>query len=294
MTLKSMTAFARSEGSFGPLAWYWELRSVNGRGLDLRLRLPSGHEALEVDVRKAAQRRLARGSVQISLQVSRSAETQEVRVNEQALARLSALAKALHSDGVAAPRADGLLALRGVLENVEPEEGDEQREARFAAMRDGFEEALSALIAMREEEGARIHEVVAAQIDDIERLARQAEADPSRSPEAIRDKLTQQVAKLIETSAALDQDRLHQEAVLLATKADVREELDRLYAHVAAARDLLAGGEPAGRRLDFLTQEFNREVNTLCSKSNAVDLTGIGLDLKAVVDQMREQVQNVE
>ncbi|MGI9374316.1 MAG: YicC family protein, partial [Hyphomicrobiales bacterium] len=195
----------------------------------------------------------------------------------------------------AAPaRLDGLLSLKGVVEFVEPEESDEERENLSSALLASLDDTLSGLVEMRASEGVKLEELLVGQLDEIERLSIAARDCPARTVEAIQTRLSEQVAKLIEASTTLDAERLHQEAVLIAAKADIQEELDRLFAHVEAARALLAGGEPVGRKFDFLTQEFNREANTLCSKSNDQALTAIGLDLKAVVDQMREQVQNVE
>jgi uncharacterized protein (TIGR00255 family) len=193
-----------------------------------------------------------------------------------------------------APSVDGLLAIKGVIEVVEPE-GDEEEDkaARLAAMA-AFEQALASLVEMRRREGATLGQVLGARVDEIEKLAGRAEAAPGRKPEAIRARLAEQVAALLETSDRFDQDRLTQEALLIATRADIREELDRIASHVAQARDILGKGGPVGRRLDFLAQEFNREVNTCCSKSNDIELTNTGLEMKNVVEQFREQVQNLE
>lgn len=295
MTLMSMTGFARSEGAGGALRWYWELKSVNARGLDVRLRLPQGFEGLEPALRERIAARIARGAVQASLQVQREPVAPQVRVNAAVLEAVVAAAEGLRERiGAKAPRLDGLLALKGVVELVEPEENEGERAAREAALLASFDDALAALAQARAQEGARLRPVIDGQLDAIARLTAAAAADPVRRPEAIRARLAAQVERLLQASDQLDADRLHQEAVLLATKADIQEELDRLDAHVAAGRELVAGGGAVGRRLDFLAQEFNREANTLCAKANGASLTGIGLELKAVVDQMREQVQNIE
>jgi uncharacterized protein (TIGR00255 family) len=192
------------------------------------------------------------------------------------------------------PTLDGILAIRGVLDTVESEPDEAAREKLAGRIVADLDKAVGELVAMRAREGAAIATVLGARLDEMESLTRAAEASPARTPEAIRARLAEQVAALLDAAPALDPVRLHQEAVLLATRADIREEIDRLYAHIAAARELIAGGAAVGRRLDFLAQEFNREVNTLCSKSNDRALTALGLDMKAAVDQLREQVQNVE
>ncbi|OCW55814.1 YicC/YloC family endoribonuclease [Hoeflea olei] len=295
MAVQSMTGFARHEGEVQGCRFVWELRSVNGKNLDVRLRLPQGFEALEQPVRKAAAAAFARGNIQVSLSVSAVASAVEAVVNEAALEAVIDLVARL-ADRVDArkPALDGLLNIKGVLEFRDPELSETDREGRDRAVLGGFLAAVEGLKAMRQAEGAALAAVLGRQVNEIERLTLKVEADPSRSPEAIRARLAQQVAALMDTGAGLDRDRLHMEAALLATKADLREEIDRLKAHVAAARSLLAGEGGAGRRLDFLAQEFNRETNTICSKSNAASVTAIGLDLKVLIDQFREQVQNLE
>ncbi|WP_417425951.1 YicC/YloC family endoribonuclease [Hoeflea sp.] len=295
MAIQSMTGFARHEGEAEGCRFVWELRSVNGKGLDIRLRLPSGFEALEQPVRKAAAGVLARGNVQVVLSVNATTATTEAVVNEAALEAVIALLERL-GDRIDArkPALDGILNIRGVLEFRDPELSDADRTARDQAVLAGFTKALEELVSVRRGEGAALARVLGDQIDRIEALALAVEADPSRSPEAIRTRLADQIAALMDTGAGLDRDRLHMEAALIATKADVREEIDRLKAHVEAARALLAISGGAGRRLDFLAQEFNRETNTICSKSNAASVTAMGLDLKVLIDQFREQVQNLE
>ncbi|WP_412051792.1 YicC/YloC family endoribonuclease [Hoeflea sp. Naph1] len=295
MAIQSMTGFARHEGEAEGCRFVWELRSVNGKGLDIRLRLPSGFEALEQPVRKAAAGVLARGNVQVVLSVNATTATTEAVVNEAALEAVIALLERL-GDRIDArkPALDGILNIRGVLELRDPELSDADRTTRDQAVLAGFTKALEELVSVRRGEGAALAPVLGDQIDRIEALALAVEADPSRSPEAIRTRLADQIAALMDTGAGLDRDRLHMEAALIATKADVREEIDRLKAHVEAARALLATSGGAGRRLDFLAQEFNRETNTICSKSNAASVTAMGLDLKVLIDQFREQVQNLE
>jgi uncharacterized protein (TIGR00255 family) len=290
-----MTGFARKSGSHGGTNWHWEVRSVNGRGLDVRLRLPPGYEGLEAGIRENLARRLARGSVSISLNVQREGAPAEIRLNEAMLAQaLAAVARIRAAGDFERPRADGLLALRGVLEVVEPVEGEEDAALRQKAMMANFDEAVLDVVAAREAEGQRLAPILGAQISTIDVLTDRVAGSPSRNPEAIRKRLKEQVAKLLEATHTLDETRLYQEAALLAQRADVEEELKRLKAHVSAARELLAAREPVGRKLDFLAQEFNREANTLCSKANDVEVTRLGLELKAVIDQLREQVQNIE
>ncbi|MFZ3358966.1 MAG: YicC/YloC family endoribonuclease [Xanthobacteraceae bacterium] len=295
MALSSMTGFARGHGVSGPYSWAWEIKSVNGKGLDLRLRTPPGWEAIEGAVRARAAETLTRGSVQASLTVERGGAMPAVRVNAAVLeAILSTMKQLAPKIEAAPPSLDGLLALKGVIEISESEEREDERRSAEAAVIAGFAEGIGALEEMRHHEGAALGRVLAARLGEIAALAERAERAPGRRPEAIRARLADQVATLLAQSERFDPDRLHQEAIMIATKADVREELDRLAAHVAQAQHLIGQGGPIGRRLDFLAQELNRESNTLCAKANDVELTNIGLELKAAVEQFREQVQNVE
>jgi uncharacterized protein (TIGR00255 family) len=295
MALSSMTGFARRHGVSGSYAWAWEIKSVNGKGLDVRLRLPAGWDAIESPVRARTAERLARGSIQAALTVERSGVTQVVRINAPVLEAIITTIQQLESRVEASPPSlDGLLALKGVMEVGEAEESEEERRSAEAAVIVGFVEVLGALSEMRDREGAALGRVLASRLGEIAALAQRAELVPGRRPEAIRVRLAEQVAALLAQSDRFDADRLHQEAILIATKADVREELDRLAAHIAQARLLIDQGGAVGRRLDFLAQELNREANTLCAKANDVELTNIGLELKAAVEQFREQVQNVE
>ena len=295
MALSSMTGFARGHGVVGSYAWAWELKSVNSKGLDLKLRLPTGWEAIEPAVRTRAAESLSRGSVFANLTVNREGAGTVARVNEPALNAVLAALKDLSSKvGGAPPSLDGILALKGVMEISEAQENEAERGAAEAAVVAGFGEALKSLSGMRRTEGRALGQILSARLAEIGALAARAEATPGRKPEAIKARLADQVAALLEASQRFDADRLHQEAIMLATKIDIREELDRLTAHVAQAGKLLAEGGPVGRKLDFLAQELNRESNTLCSKANDLELTNIGLELKAVVEQFREQVQNLE
>jgi uncharacterized protein (TIGR00255 family) len=295
MALSSMTGFARGHGVTGAYAWGWELKSVNSKGLDLKLRLPPGWEAIEPAVRARAADALSRGSVFATLTVSREGAAPVARINEPALnAVLEALKGLTGKVAGAPPSLDGILALKGVMEVSEAEESEDERAAAERAAVAGFGEALKGLSEMRRTEGEALGKILTARLSEIGQLAARAEASPGRKPEAIKARLAAQVAELLEASQRFDSDRLHQEAIMLATKIDIREELDRLAAHVAQAKKLIADGGPIGRKLDFLSQELNRESNTLCSKANDLELTNIGLDLKAVVEQFREQVQNLE
>lgn len=295
MALSSMTGFARSHGVCGTYVWSWELKSVNAKGLELRLRLPPRFDAIEVAVRTRAVERLSRGNVYATLTVEREGIAPVVRINTPVLdAVLNAIGNLSGRVKAEPPRLDGLLGLKGVIDIVDPEEDEDARRAAETAIVAGFEEAVTALVEMRRHEGEAIGRLLSARIDEIAALAARAEAVPGRQPDAIKVRLAEQVGALLDNAARFDPDRLHQEAILIATKADVREELDRLAAHVAQARRLIAGGGAIGRRLDFLAQELNRETNTLCAKSNDVELTNIGLELKNVVEQFREQVQNLE
>lgn len=295
MPLQSMTGFARTDGHHEGYRWHWELRSVNGKGLDLRLRLPSGHETLEQKLRERIGGKLRRGNIQIALQIVNERTSSGVRVNRDVLATVLDAAKMLRGEvELQNSTAEGLLALRGVLEAVEIEESEDEREAREKVIAASFDEAVAALVKSRLEEGEKLARIIRQQIERISELAREAEASPGLTVEARRARLKTQVDELLGASPAFSEERLAQEAALLFVKGDIREEIDRLIAHVEQAGELVDGKEPAGRRFDFLVQEFLREANTLCSKANDVALTRIGLELKTVIDQLREQVQNVE
>ncbi|HVX79591.1 MAG TPA: YicC/YloC family endoribonuclease [Bradyrhizobium sp.] len=295
MALSSMTGFARSHGASGPYTFEWELKSVNAKGFDLRMRLPPGWDEIEASAKKRAGELLSRGTVYANLNIKRTNAAAAVRINEEVLAAIVRIAGELAGkiDAVA-PSIDGLLGIKGVIEVVEPESNEAEDAAAKAAVGIAFEQALVDLVEMRRREGVALGKILLQRMDEIERLARKAEAAPGRKPEAIRARLAEQVAALLESSDRFDADRLAQEALLIATKADIREELDRIASHIAQAREMLSKGGPVGRRLDFLAQEFHREVNTCCSKSNDVELTNTGLEMKNVVEQFREQVQNLE
>jgi uncharacterized protein (TIGR00255 family) len=289
-----MTGFARVEGASGAWSWAVEARSVNGRNLETRFRGPPGFDGLERVAREASQARFARGQVSVGLQAKRADAGVQVRINTEVLERYVELSSALMRDGHAVmPSSDGLLALRGVIEAADEEEAPEQRAEVEAAMAASLNAAFDALLAARRAEGAALAPVLGAAMDRIEALVVRAEAEAALQAPAIRDRFAKRMTELAGTGADLN-DRIVQEAAVLAVKADVREELDRLKTHVAAARDLLAADSGAGRRLDFLSQEFHRETNTLCAKAATSGLTATGLELKAVIEQFREQIQNVE
>jgi uncharacterized protein (TIGR00255 family) len=296
MALQSMTGFARLDGQTGRHQWAWELRSVNGKGLDVRLRLPQGFERLEVEARRILSARFSRGNIQAALSVQSGESRVEAVVNQAALTAVMALKDQLADVIDPAPiRFDTLLGIRGIVDFKDAADGQDDMEALDAGLLQAVERASAAMAAMREAEGAALAAVLLAQIGAIEKLTTMVETDPSRTPDQIRARLQAQVATLMEgASGTLDRDRLHQEVAILATKADVREEIDRLKSHISAARDLLHKGGPVGRKLDFLAQEFNRESNTICSKSNSAAVTAAGIELKVVIDQFREQVQNLE
>lgn len=290
-----MTGYARAGGAVPGVSFVVEVKSVNARGLDIRMRLAPGYDFLEGDIRRRLNKAITRGAVTLTLNVEREGEGGKVVVNEQALGAVLATLQRLSGDiDAERPSLDGILALKGVLEQHETPLSSEAEEELQAAILAAVDSAISDLVETRRREGAHLTAVLLERVEELAALTKAAELHPGRSRDAILERLRQQVADLEATGVGLSEERLTQEALMLATRADIREELDRLNAHIAAARQLIAAGGPAGRKLDFLSQEFNREANTLCSKSNTVELTGIGLDLKAVIDQLREQVQNIE
>jgi uncharacterized protein (TIGR00255 family) len=290
-----MTGYARAQGSVPGIGFSVELKTVNARGLDVRMRMTPGYDSLEPEIRRRVTRTLSRGSVTVNINVEREGEGGRVVVNKQALdAVLAAVKEIAALTNSPRPTPDGILGLKGVLEQHDAPLDADAEEKLQAAIYTAVDTALGELQLARQSEGKHLGDILSRQVDEIARLRELAEAHPGRDREVILGRLKEQIADLMTSSTGLSEDRLAQEALLLATKADIREELDRLKAHIASARQLLGEGGPAGRKLDFLSQEFNREANTLCSKSNAVELTAIGLDLKAVIDQFREQVQNLE
>ena len=291
----SMTGFAESSGAHEGLRWRWEAKSVNGRGLDIRLRTPPGFESLEQPSRMLVTERFRRGSLQASLTVEQQDNARGLCVDAAALASAVKIAREIAAEtGLEPARIDGLLALKGVIVQEEQGLADPlQRADRDAAILKSLADALDALCKARANEGTKLQALLTAQINDVERFTNEAAGMAAAQPAALRKRLQDQISDML-AGGSLPEERLAQEAALLASRADIREELDRLHAHVQDARALLAGGENVGRKLDFLAQEFNREANTLCSKSADIALTRTGLALKAVIDQFREQAQNVE
>jgi uncharacterized protein (TIGR00255 family) len=294
MSISSMTGFARIENAMAGWTWVWEVRSVNGRGLDVRARIPNGFSVLEAKVRAAGKAAFSRGNLQVSLQYQRLEET-GVQVVREDLARLYVQAlQPLVDDGLVQPaRVDGVLGIRGIIDTPRIDDEPQAIQAITDAMQAGIVPLFEALALARKAEGEATGKVIAAALDEIEALVARAGKCASARPEAIKEKLQTQISDLLD-GQEFDSQRLAQEAALMAVKADVSEELDRLNAHIVAARALLDMDEPVGRKLEFLTQEFNREANTLCSKSSDLTLTDIGLALKTKIDQVREQAANVE
>ena len=290
-----MTGFARTSGQFERDRWTWEAKSINGRSLDVRVKAPYGYDRIELPTKKLTSERLGRGSVSLTLTIESERTASTLQVNRSLLDDLIAL----HGEMVGRvapdlPKIETLLTIKGVVEAAEFAETEDDTEKRELAIMQGLNEALDGLIASRGAEGDRLHALIEDYVSNLENLCRDARNSDGARVNDIRDRLRRQLDELMETPNSVNEERLAQEVALLATKADVREEIDRLEAHCAASRNLLADSGPAGRRLDFLCQELNREANTLCSKSASEELTRIGLEMKAVIDQFREQAQNVE
>jgi len=290
-----MTGFARREGRDDGASWVWEVKSVNGRSLDVRCRLAPGMDMLEPDIRGVIEAAMARGHVSVALKLARTTGQVRLRINEAALTQvMAAVAKLEVPAGIAPPGLDGLLRLNGITEIEETEDSEDARQARISAMMADLSAAVADLCTMRAEEGARLARLVETRLDRLEELVAAARAAAESQPQAIRERLMERLDDWLEARPALPEERLAQEVALLAAKADVAEELDRLDSHITAARALLAAGGAIGRRLDFLSQELSREANTLCAKAAARDLGDIGLEIKVVADQIREQIQNIE
>jgi uncharacterized protein (TIGR00255 family) len=295
MAVSSMTGFARAAGASGGWRWAFEIKSVNAKGLDLRLRMPPPFDRVEAEARTRLAKALARGTCFATLAAQREGAATTARIDQAALEAIAAATRAAaEKAGLQPPTMDGLMGLRGVVEMVEAADDEAQASAACAGALRSLDEAIAALTVMRRAEGEALAVVLRERLDAIEALTLAADANPARRPEAVRARLAESVAALMDSSRGFDENRLHQEAILLAAKADIREELDRLKTHIAAARALLGEGGAIGRRLDFLAQEFGREANTLSAKANDVSLTAQGLELRAQIEQFREQVQNIE
>ena len=295
MAVSSMTGFARAAGSGGAWRWTFELKTVNAKGLDIRLRMPAPFDRAEGEARARLAKALARGTCFATLSPQREGATATARIDLAALESIALVARAAAvKAGLAPPTMDGLLALRGVFEAADAEDDEAAVNAACAGALASLDEAIAALTTARRAEGEALAALLSERLNAIAALVEAADANPARQPEAVRERLAQSVQTLMASSLGFDENRLHQEAILLAAKADIREELDRLKTHVAAARTLIDGGGAIGRRLDFLAQELAREASTLSAKANDVSLTAQGLELRAQIEQFREQVQNVE
>lgn len=296
MTLQSMTGFSRVDGTQANFSWAWELKSVNGKSLDIRWRLPFGYDFLEAELKSKVAKQIRRGNLQINLVLEAQSAEKIPVINEAVLDAVIKMVELVNAKtNTAPPSVDGLLSIKGVVDySTNSSVDDEQTALRNQALLASFEEAVTELAKARLSEGAAIEIVLIDQVTQIEKLKQKIDDDPSRSAEAIKKSLAEKVSKILNDSSSFDEQRLHQEAAILATKADLQEELDRLAAHCVAARELLGGEGAVGRKLDFLAQEFNRECNTICSKANSTAVTQAGLQMKVVIDQFREQIQNIQ
>ncbi|MBT3358748.1 MAG: YicC family protein [Rhodospirillales bacterium] len=296
MAVSSMTGFSRAQGRNDVSSWVWEVKSVNGRGLDIRCRMPGGLDHLDQPVRRRAQAIFKRGSITLNLNIERTGKEVAYRVNQAVLDEVIGLLPEIQAriPGASAPSLDGIFALRGVIETADDSIDEDDQAAFDVEILESLDAALQSLLAARQSEGERLAGILSSQLDEVAELCVEAEALTAMQPQTIRERLNRQISALIEDTPTVSEERLAQEAAVLMTKADPREELDRLKAHLEAARGLMGEDKPIGRRFDFLCQEFNREANTLCSKAADLELSRRGLALKAVIDQLREQVQNVE
>ena len=290
-----MTGFARIDGAEDGFNWVWELRSVNSRSLDVRLRLPNGMDHIETGIRNTISERVSRGNISVSLTIQKPPRRQEVLINSEVLKQILDISTKLSEDhNVSPPNVDGLLAIRGVLEVRDEEESEQQRKQLETAVFETLTKAMDELIENRSAEGERLAVGINRHLDDIDALIIEASSIDEAQPGVIVKRMREQINSLANELPALTEERLAQEAAILAVKGDIREELDRLSAHVEGGRELIKAGSPVGRKLDFLCQEFNREANTVCSKSSALNLTRVGLQLKAAIERLREQIQNIE
>ncbi|MBE7637008.1 YicC family protein [Sneathiella sp. P13V-1] len=293
-----MTGFSRISGAWEEFTWLWELKSVNGRGLEIRCRLPGGLDRVEEVARKKMKHMFQRGTINIHLQLQRSGSKTEYQINEIFLKQLIECAKAQENAEHLQPASiDGLLNVRGVVEQAEQSRlNEEDQEVFEAELLNSFEQALEALKEARDHEGVQLTPVLKEQVETIQNLISEAEKSAALRPEAVKERINRQMEILLASKQELDEGRIEQELALIATKADISEELDRLKGHVTSCLEILNRGhkDGIGRRLDFMCQEFNREANTLCSKSNDKSLTQVGLDMKVIIDRLREQVQNIE
>ncbi|MCF8473666.1 MAG: YicC family protein [Emcibacter sp.] len=295
MTLSSMTGFAREAGAWNDYHWTWEIKSVNGRNLDVRFRMPIGLDAVEQAARKIIKDHIARGSINVNLQLSRDAASTAFKVNQEMLDILVEVAiDTSMRNHLPQPSLDALMGIRDVIQYIDKEEDEETILSRDKILLKSFDSSLKSFMNVRDTEGSALQIILNDILNDIEIFVKQAGELAKEMPEIIKKRYMDKVNALLDDKAGFDPDRIAQEVVLLATKADIKEEIDRLYAHIEAGRRYLKSDGQIGRKLDFLTQEFNREANTLCSKASDIRLTEIGLSLKTLIDQFREQVQNIE
>ncbi len=295
MTLSSMTGFGRAEGHIGNYSWVWEIRSVNGKTLDIRVRIPSGLDAMDQHIKSTLKDSIARGNVNVSLQLQKESGEPTVEINTEALDKLVAVAKdASKKHDLPMPSIDRLLGIRDVVAVTDTDEDEEAITARDEALKASFTEAVTSFKEARDREGKATFDMLSSIVDEIEMQVGEAETVAGSQPQEIKKRFEEKVAQFLDKNQGLEPERVTQELVILATKADVKEETDRLHAHISSARMLLKEKGPVGRKLEFLSQEFNRETNTLCSKSSDITLTNIGLALKSSIDQLREQILNVE
>lgn len=296
MPLKSMTGFSRATGSNEEAQWIIELRSVNGRGLDMRVRLPNGMEALDSEFRKQISNKLSRGNITVNFNIKKHQSESSTELNVLAFNDLLKAAKqASEISDLPMPDLGTLLTSRNILKETERQESDTKTKEMHTRIMKSFNAALDDLVKARKDEGVKLGQTITDRLSTIKKLTEEADKLEERKPEAIKERLKQSISNLIEQQTQeLDENRLHQEAMIIATRIDIAEELDRIKAHVAQAEELLEKDDPVGRRFDFLCQEFNREANTICSKASVKKLTYIGLELKTIIDQLREQVQNIE
>ncbi len=290
--IRGMTGFGRAQGQAAWGAWSWEARSVNGKSVDLRTNFPPGCEAVDFEARKRVKDRFQRGSFQLQLRIDWTRDAGAVAIDTRELARLARLSRYWSRSGVAPARFDGLLNATGVVKGAS-RVGTTIDEVVTRELLTGLDQALDMLATARGKEGDGLNTLFGAMLAEVEQLVAQSTTLAAGQPELVRERFRARLAELTK-DASIDADRIAQEVLVMATRADVREELDRLGAHIKTAREILKSGEAAGRKLDFLCQELNREANTLCSKSASLELTNAGLALKSLIDQFREQVQNVE
>lgn len=295
MSLKSMTGFASSSASHGGYSWSFEVKSVNAKGLDIRSRVPSFLDGLDIEIKKHVSNALQRGTIFVNLNIERDGADNDFTINTKLLDSLIETASS-YADrpGIASASIDGLLNIKGVIDFSSKDIDEATKKQLLDALINNLQVAVSQLIEARSSEGARMQEILSKNMDEMLELVTSAEKSAAVRIDAVRERFQANVERLLQDDASISKDRLEQEIAMLAVKADITEEIDRLKSHITEAREIMESSDAVGRRLDFLSQEFNREANTLCSKSNDKDLTRIGLAMKILIDQFREQIQNIE